>query len=69
MGEPLHDLEGRDIQSPANAEEGTSETRQGTAHGRILVSIVGTNGIIYSTAVLLPASYLVRNHSQCDGQN
>ena len=60
----LHDFEGRDVQPPPKTEESASDSQ---ARGRILLSMVGTNGMIYHAVVLLPASYLVRfSPSYCD---
>ena len=55
---PLHDLEGRDVQAPVNAEK--TENRKGHGeHGRILLSMVGSDGTTYYAAIPIPASYMV----------
>jgi len=60
--QPIHDLEGRDVEAPANAgdpnSDATTSTRQGR-RGRILLSMVGSDGSMYHVTIVLPESYLV----------
>ena len=56
-GSPIsHDLDGRDIQPSIESAE---RPKSVTERGRILLSMVGVDEIIYNAMVLLPASYLV----------
>jgi hypothetical protein len=57
---PIHDLEGRDAQATADTGESADTTTipQGR-RGRILLSMMGSDGIVHSAAIVLPASYLV----------
>lgn len=57
-----HDLEGRDVEAPANAGEfrgsDTTTIPQG-GRGRILLSMMGSDGSVHHAAIVLPGSYLV----------
>jgi len=59
----IHDLEGRDVEFPENTRErGSCTTTAATAHGgreRILLSIMGSESIVYHAVIALPSSYLV----------
>ena len=52
---PLHDLEGRDVQTPAFDSNSPGGKRR-----RILLSMVGSDGITHGATIIpLPASYMV----------
>ena len=58
----IHDLEGRDVEAPANAgdrnSDATTAMPQG-GRGRILLSMAGSDGSMYHATIALPTSYLV----------
>ena len=54
---PLYDLEGRDVQAPMNTGE-SDNTRQGE-RGRILLTMVESDGTTTGAAIPLPSSYMV----------
>ena len=60
--QPIHDIEGRDIEAPANAGDRNSDATTTTPkgeRGRILLSMVGIDGSTYHATIVLPTSYLV----------
>jgi hypothetical protein len=56
---PSHDLEGRDVQATVNAIESDPNALRGE-HGRILLSMVASGGLVEHAVIPLPNSYLVR---------
>ena len=59
---PIHDLEGRDDQASSYSKECNSDTTAAIPHGgrgRILLSLMNSDGTEYHAAIVLPTSYSV----------
>lgn len=58
----IHDLEGRDVESPANPGDRSSDATTTMPQGgreRILLSMMALDGSMYHATIVLPTSYMV----------
>jgi len=54
----FHDLEGRDVPTPVNTGQGNTRTGE---RGRVLLTMVESDGTMIGAAIPLPASHMVRS--------